>query len=69
MAHKIAKLMLEQSRTFLDRSEAVKTAVSLGMPLHEIEEYLDWLDVAGQAKGRDEAPRGRSSKDRRPKAG
>ena len=69
MAHKIAKLMLEQSSTFLDRTEAVKTAVSLGMPLHEIEEYLDWLDMAGQAKDRNEAPRGRSPKDRRPKAG
>ncbi len=69
MAHKIAKLMLEQSSTFLDRTEAVKTAVSLGMPLHEIEQYLDWLDVSGQAKGGDEAPRGRSSDDRRPKAG
>ncbi len=69
MAHKIAKLMLEQSSTFLDRTEAVKTAVSLGMSLHEIEEYLDWLDVSGQAKGSDEAPRGRSSDNRRPKAG
>jgi hypothetical protein len=44
MAHEIAKLMLEHASTFLDRREAIKTAVSLGMPLHEIEEYLDWLD-------------------------
>ncbi len=44
MAHEIAKLLLEQAETFLDRTEAVETAMSLGMPLNEIEEYLDWLD-------------------------
>jgi hypothetical protein len=43
MAHEIAKLVLEQSETFIERSEAVKTALSMGMPLNEIEEYLDWL--------------------------
>ena len=44
MAHEIAKLMLEHAGTFLERAEAVRTALSLGMPLHDIEEYLDWLD-------------------------
>jgi hypothetical protein len=44
MAHEIAKLLLEQAETFLDRTKAVETAMSLGMPLIEIEEYLDWLD-------------------------
>jgi DNA-binding transcriptional MerR regulator len=44
MTHKIAKLMLEQAETFLDRTKAIETAMSLGMPLNEIEEYLDWLD-------------------------
>ena len=29
---------------FLERTEAIKSAVALGMPLNEIEEYLDWLD-------------------------
>ena len=47
MAHKIAKLLLEQAGSFLDRAEAVKTALSLGMPLHEIEQYLDWLETSG----------------------
>ncbi|MBN2475899.1 MAG: hypothetical protein JXB62_14905 [Pirellulales bacterium] len=47
MAHEIAKLMLEHSSTFLERAEAVETAVSLGMPLHEIEQYLDWLEMLG----------------------
>lgn len=51
MAHKIAKLLLEQADSFLDRIEAVKTALSLGMPLREIEEYLDWLEAAGLQRG------------------
>jgi len=44
MGHKIAKLVLEYAGTFVERTEAIKVAISLGMPLHEIEEYLDWLD-------------------------
>ena len=45
MAYEIAKLLLEHAGTFLERTEAVETAISMGMPLHEIEEYLDWLDA------------------------
>ena len=45
MAHEIAKLMLEHAGTFLERTEAVRVAISLGMPLNEIEAYLDWLDT------------------------
>ncbi len=44
MAHEIAKLLLCQAETYSDRTEAIETALSLGMPLHEIESYLDWLD-------------------------
>lgn len=44
MAHEIAKLVLEYAGTFVERTEAIKVAISLGMPLQEIEEYLDWLD-------------------------
>ena len=44
MAHEIAKLILEHAGTFVEREEAIRTAMSLGMPLHKIEEYLDWLD-------------------------
>jgi hypothetical protein len=44
MAHEIAKLLLEHAETFLGRTEAIDTAISLGMPLHEIESYLDWLE-------------------------
>ena len=45
MSYKIAKLLLEQSDTFLERTEAIKTALGLGMPLNEIEDYLDWLEM------------------------
>jgi hypothetical protein len=45
MSHEIAKLLLEHAETFLERTEAIKSALGLGMPLAEIEEYLDWLDA------------------------
>jgi hypothetical protein len=44
MAHEIAKLLLEKAGTFLERTEAIQTALSLGMPLNQIEDYLDWVD-------------------------
>jgi DNA-binding transcriptional MerR regulator len=44
MSHEIAKLLLEHAETFLERTEAIKAASSLGMPLNEIQDYLDWLD-------------------------
>jgi hypothetical protein len=44
MAHEIAKLQLERARTLRERTEAVEAAIRLGMPLHEIEAHLDWLD-------------------------
>ncbi|MGQ9576756.1 MAG: hypothetical protein ACUVUC_15725 [Thermoguttaceae bacterium] len=52
MAHEIAKLLLEHAGTFLDRAKAVEAALSLGMPLHEIEEYLDWLDATKRLRAR-----------------
>jgi hypothetical protein len=45
MAYEIAKLLLEKAGTFLERQEAVSAALNLGMPLHEIQDYLDWLDT------------------------
>jgi DNA-binding transcriptional MerR regulator len=45
MAHEIAKLMLEHAETFLERAEAIETALYLGMQMREIEEYLDWLEA------------------------
>jgi hypothetical protein len=44
MALEIAKLLLEHADTLIERQEAVEKALALGMPLAEIEAYLDWLD-------------------------
>lgn len=43
--HEIAKLILEHAESLGERSTAIKDALYLGMPLHEIEEYLDWLEM------------------------
>ena len=45
MAHEIAKLLLEKSKTVAERSKAIQIAMQLGMPLNEIQNYLDWLDL------------------------
>ncbi len=45
MTHEIAKLLLEHADTFLNRTQAVQAAMDLGMPLHAIRDYLDWLDA------------------------
>ena len=41
-----ARLMviLEELKTYRERGEAIQRAIRLGMPLHELEDYLDWLD-------------------------
>jgi DNA-binding transcriptional MerR regulator len=57
MAHEVAKLMLEHAGTFLARAEAIKVAMNLGMPLNEIEEYLDWLDAMRGKLNRDQPDR------------
>jgi len=44
MAHEKAKLLLEGAKGFGQRAEAIRQAIALGMPLWEIEQYLDWLD-------------------------
>ncbi|WP_425618154.1 hypothetical protein NA78x_001853 [Anatilimnocola sp. NA78] len=49
MSHEIAKLLLEHSG-FLERTKAIQEALNLGMPLHEIEEYLDWIDSMNAGK-------------------
>jgi DNA-binding transcriptional MerR regulator len=52
MTHEVAKLILEHAGTFLERTEAIKAALDLGMPLNEIEAYLDWLDAVRGADRR-----------------
>lgn len=46
MAHEKAKLLLETSNDdYIEHIVAVQTAMQMGMPMEEIEEYLDWLDL------------------------
>ena len=45
MTYEIAKLILEHADTFVERQDAIRTAMNLGMSLEQIEAYLDWLDV------------------------
>lgn len=45
MPHEAAKLLLKQADTCRARKDAVRAAIGLGMPLYEIEAYLDWLDT------------------------
>ena len=47
MTHTTAKHLLAQQASggLPQRQKAVEAALALGMPLHEIEEYLDWLDA------------------------
>ncbi len=66
MPYEIAKLLLEHAGTFLDRTEAVKSAMRLGMPLSAIEEYLDWLDSVRSSQPKEEPPK---SSNENPNAG
>jgi hypothetical protein len=61
MGHEKAKDLLLRAHTFSERTEAVKAALALGMPLREIEQYLDWLDHA--KRQRDDAARDESRSD------
>ena len=49
MAYEIAKLILEHARSRTARKAAVRAALGLGMPLREVEDYLDWLDMTHQS--------------------
>ena len=64
MAHEIAKLLLEQADTFLNRTQAVQAAMDLGMPLHAIRDYLDWLDAIRGSQAWRPADRGRQDESR-----
>jgi hypothetical protein len=50
MANENAKILLQSAGTFAERVEAIKAALSMGMPLREIEAYLDWLDGANEER-------------------
>lgn len=52
MGHDVAKLLLEQASTPAKRVEAVHAAMELGMPLNEIEAFLDYLEQTQQSPSR-----------------
>ena len=57
MGNDFAKRLLERANTFELRQKAIRAAMGLGMPLCEIEQYLDWLDSRPSgAPDRDEKP-------------
>lgn len=45
LAHERAKETLLRAASFSERAEAARSAIALGMPLAEIEEFLDHLDA------------------------
>ena len=40
-----AKAMLAHARSPAERKRAVATAIKTGLPLHKIEEFMDWVDA------------------------
>lgn len=65
MSHEIAKLLLAHAESPAEKDEAIKRAMELGMPLHEVQEYLDWLDVTRTGSGQ-EKPRSDKGERNRP---
>lgn len=50
MAYEKAKLLLENSNDYFERITAIQSALHLGMPMEEIEDYLDWLRLLRSEK-------------------
>lgn len=46
MHEALARDVLKSARTPQERQAAVARAIELGMPISQIEEFLDWLDGA-----------------------
>jgi hypothetical protein len=54
------RALLARAESPDERKQAVATAMSAGMPLHEIEEFLDWADAARAGRAVKPAPSKRS---------
>lgn len=66
--HEIAKGVLAAAKNRAERDRAIRTAMELGMPLHQIEDYLDWLEQKRPiTDDRNAAAEGRRDCIRRPK--
>ena len=48
MNRETAKEMVARAATFSERADAVRAAIDAGVPLAEVEEYLDWQDANRQ---------------------
>ena len=48
MAHECEKETLLRATTLSERANAVRAAIALGMPLAEIEEFLDFVDATAK---------------------
>ena len=44
MTYETAKLLLGLAGSAADRQESIRGAMVVGMPLSQIEEYVDWLE-------------------------
>jgi hypothetical protein len=53
MTHEKAKRLLEGAASLDERADAIEAALDMGMPLNEIEQFLDWLDVMRETPGCD----------------
>lgn len=45
-----AAWLLQSAGTFVSRPAAVHAAIQLGLPLHAVEQYLDWLEQNSQSR-------------------
>ena len=45
MSHENLKVLLAQAVSPTEIEAAVKKSIEQGMPLHEIEQFLDWLEM------------------------
>lgn len=50
MSYEMAERLLESAATPPERANAIAQAIAMGMPLKQIEEYLDWLDLRRSQK-------------------
>ncbi|WP_158262328.1 MULTISPECIES: hypothetical protein [Pirellulaceae] len=50
MANEKAKLLLENASDYFERITAIQSALQLGMPMEDIEDYLDWLRLLRSEK-------------------
>lgn len=62
LTHETAKTVLANAKDAVERADAIESAMQMGMPLSEIEDYLDWLDsIRGPSGASEKRPDGQSN--------